>query len=76
MSKKGFGFSLSELEICLLRAFDLNGELVMPAYSLRNRCSSKETYRVIGTLVDRKIVIRGKPFRLTKLGKKLKAGYE
>jgi predicted transcriptional regulator len=65
--------TLTEDEKLLLRAFDKYGELLMPEWALSNILNKTQVYKLLNSLIKKNVVIKSKPYRLTKLGTLLKS---
>lgn len=68
-----FGHELSECEKKLIKAFNEDDELIIPLYTMRALGTETENKRVLRELEMKKIIVRGKPYKLSKLGKRIRS---
>ena len=64
--------SLTEDELLVVKAFDKYGELLMPEWALRDVFTSSYVYKLLTSLEKKKVIIKARPYRLSRLGKLIK----
>lgn len=69
MSFKGMGYHLSAAEQLVLLAFNADGELGFP---VGIHLDTDETLKLLQEMTRKDIIVGRAPYRLTKLGKRLK----